>query len=362
MNINVIIDAIGMIDDNLIADAKGNKSRKKIKQRAFVKGLTVFAAVVLFITAPLPVATACNNEIAYNLLHLIAPAAAQAFKPIQKSCTDNGIKMEVVSAGIDDGTAKICISLKDVEQNRITGEVDLYDSYDVNFPCDTSNHCQFLEYDEKTKTAYLIIYVNRIDGKPLKDGKVTFRFSKLLLNKKRTDGVLSGIDLKDVPLNPETINEINFRGGSAGIGYDRDDIEELYSNDCYYKSRKYLKPVSTPICVPTDGVSVMGIGYIDNALHIQSYFEDISHTDNHGFISLADKNGEECETYKYVTISFWDEQEKGCYEETIIDIPYDEVKNYRLYGDLVTSSGYMEGNWQVTFSLDKLIAETSGQN
>ena len=40
------------------------------------------------------------------------------------------------------------------------------------------------------------------------------------------------------------------------------------------------------------------------------------------------------------------------YTEYVFDIPKEELKNYSVYGNFVSSGLYVEGNWQVTFPLE----------
>ena len=40
-----------------------------------------------------------------------------------------------------------------------------------------------------------------------------------------------------------------------------------------------------------EGVTLTGIGMIDGALHVQIRYSDILHTDNHGFLTLTDREG-----------------------------------------------------------------------
>ena len=112
-----------------------------------------------------------------------------------------------------------------------------------------------------------------------------------------------------------------------------------------------LKP-SGAICVPTEGVTLTSIGYIDGRLRVQVYYEDILNTDNHGMISLINGIPVKRLTATF-SVSFFDEAEKGSYEEYIFTgVPEESLTIYDLYGDFVTSSGCVEGNWSVTFPLE----------
>lgn len=339
MKAETFFDAVGMIDDEMILNAK---RRTKHKRRLLIKPFAVIAASFVFLTIPLPAAAAMGSDAAYRLLYSFSPSIAQTLKPVMRSCTDNGIKLEVVSADIDGSRARIFLSVKDLEQDRIDETVDLFDSYSINCPFDSVSHCSFSEYDESTSTAFFLVEIERLDGKIIENSKITFNVREMLFGKEKFSGVLD-IDTANISTAPDTTESIRFRGASA-----KNYLPE-------YTDYRYLIPNDTLSYSPVDGVTVTGIGYIDGALHIQTYYEDISHTDNHGYILLYDKLGNKIEPYSVydvydkVNISFWDSENKGCYDEIIIKMPYDKVGEYRLYGEFVTSKGYVNGDWEITF-------------
>lgn len=336
MKAETFFDAVGMIDDEMILIAKRKATHK---HRSLIKPLTVIAASFAILTFPLPAAAAMGSDAAYRLLYSFSPSIAQTLKPVMRSCTDNGIKLEVVSAHIDGSRARIFLSVKDLELDRIDETVDLFDSYSINCPYDSVSHCSFSEYDESTSTAFFLVEIERLDGKNIENSKITFKVREMLFGKETFSGVLD-IDTANISTSPHTTQSIRFRGASGKC-----DLPE-------YTDYRYLIPNNTLSYSPADGVTVTGIGFIDGALHIQTYYEDILHTDNHGYINLIDKLGNMIEPYSYydeVNISFWDSENKGCYDEKIIKMPYDEVGEYRLYGEFVTSKGYVSGDWEITF-------------
>lgn len=328
-----LIDAIGMIDEKYVADA--HKPYVKIRHRK-VKGLAIAAAAMLCIAVPLPAMTAFGSDIAYNLLYMAMPFVAQAFKPVQKSCEDKGIRMEVISAGIEDNKASFYIS---IQGDKLDKTVDLYDSYHINCPFDSVGHVSFSEFDENTNTAYFMVNIETMNGEKIPKGKVTFSVRELIFDKHEFEGAIDGIDLSEVPENPPTTKDVNYRGHSSKYETDISD----YS---------YLIPNAEPLAVPVDGVSVTGIGYIDGKLHIQTYYEDILKTDNHGYVYLVDENGN-CfdDDDDYANVSFWDDEGKGSYDEKVFSINYNELENYSLMGWFSTSNGYVSGDWEVTFKM-----------
>ncbi|MBQ8846009.1 MAG: hypothetical protein IJ006_02585, partial [Lachnospiraceae bacterium] len=106
MSIDKLTDAIGMIDDNMIKEAKD--TGKAIVRFPFRK-LAIAAAVALVCFGSVPVLAAADVEPAYDLLYTISPAIAQKFKPVNLTCVDRGIQLEVDSAYIHDNTAEAII-------------------------------------------------------------------------------------------------------------------------------------------------------------------------------------------------------------------------------------------------------------
>ena len=93
------------------------------------------------------------------------PSTAQFFKPIQKSCEDNGIKMQVEAAYIHDNAAEIYITMQDLIGERIDETTDLFDSYSINRPFSSAAGCTLVGYDAKTKTATFLITISEFDNK-----------------------------------------------------------------------------------------------------------------------------------------------------------------------------------------------------
>ncbi|MDE6520120.1 MAG: hypothetical protein K2K91_06650 [Ruminococcus sp.] len=327
MKTDKLIDAIGMIEEKYVADA--HKPCVKISYRR-VKGFAIAAAALLCIAVPLPTMTAFGSDIAYNLLYMASPAIAQTFKPVQKSCEDKNIRMEVISADIQGDEAHFYIS---IQGDMIDETTDLYDSYNIKCPFDSVGHVSFSEFDENTKTAYFVVNIKTMNGEKIPKGKVTFSVRELIFNKHEFEGAIDGIDLSELPENPPTIENVNFRGGSWN-----------------YKSITDILAPSSPLTEIMDGISVTGIGYINGKLHIQTYYENLLKTDNHGYVYLVDENGKRI-SEEFADISFWDDERKGSYDEKLFDIEYSDLKNYSLMGWFCNSNGYESGDWEVTFKM-----------
>ncbi len=334
MKADTFLDAVGMIDERYL-----DISRRSEIKRSPGRRLIAAAAAAALILCPLPALTAFGSDTAYDILYHITPAAAQAFKPVQKSCTDKGIVMTVISAERKGSEASICLSMHDTAGTFPEGEWDLYDSYRINVPRDMNGHCSFSEYDSGTHTAYFIVHLETMDGSPMPDSKVTFSVHEMLLGKFTTSGAVTDIDLSAVPFSPETVQRTDISGSS------------YYINTPDPKDYRFLTAAEKPLSTPAPGVSVMNTGYIDGALHILTRYDDVSHTDNHGFISLLDKNGAVVGDTEGITFDYWDASHINRYQEMIIPVSYEMLKDCSLEGEFTTAQDYISGDWEVTFPL-----------
>ena len=334
----MLIDAIGEIDDDKIINAK--LFTVKTKKKSFKKSIVIAVAVILCITITIPVLAITVNPI-YELVYQISPGLAQMLKPVQMSCEGNGIKMEVVSAAVYENEAAIYISLKDMtDQNRIDGTTDLFDSYHINLVFDSSASCRRVSFDEETGVATFLINISQWNDQKIVGSKITFYFTEFLSYKNKFEGEITDIDLSKVTKVTKTHTPKYFRGGSGKyVNY-----EDRHKVNCLF-------PIDGGIASPVDGVTVTNIGFVDNKLHIQVYYEDIINFDDHGYITLYDKNGKKAE---YFDVSFFDDEEIGSYDEIIYDITPDEINNYTAFGKFITCSNKTEGFWQVTFPLENI--------
>ena len=284
---NELLDKLERIDPAYIeaADTAPNK-----RKRVWAKWGTAVACLCLICGLAIPAMAAFSPSF-YELLYAVTPATAQFFKPVQRSCEDNGIRMEVTAAYIHENTAEIYLSMQDLTGTNFDETVDLFDSYRLHTPFDCTGHCKLANYDPDTHTATFLVTLEQWDRQSIEGEKLTFSVQKLLSGKKSWEGIL-------------------------------------------------------------DGVALTGIGYADGRLHVQVYYADILKTDNHGSISLVDREtGEQIDCDG--SAAFFDSKRAGSYEDYIFTgIEADALGTYVLYGTFVTSAGPVEGNWSVTFPLE----------
>ena len=343
MTTNKLIDAIGIISDDKILNAKNTTA--KIYKFSIKKAIALIAAVILCLTTSIPVlAAATEIEPIYNAIYSVTPSLAQKLKPVRMSCVDQGIRMEVESAYIYKNEANIVVSMQDMEGNRVDKTMDLYDSYRINRPFSSSGTCSSLDYDEETGKATFLIQISQWGNKKINGNKITFSVKEFLSNKKEFN--------EEIPINLQDLNVIT----------------KTQNRTCYYTppyEDAEMQEWQEPCIIPNheyedfiDGIDLTGYGYIDGKFHIQIAIKNRLENDNHGYFYLVDKEGNERD-YDYSvdwrnTTKVSENNKRVDYYEYVFDIPQDEIVNYKLYGEFIISEGTTKGNWQVTFPLENV--------
>ena len=331
MNSEVLLQAIGDLPEDLIYDARPTR-RKTIPLRR----IAVLAAVLALCLA-LIIPAAAGGYRFYEALYAVSPAVAQTLRPVQLSCEDQGIEMEVISANIHGDSADIYIALRDLTGDRVDESTDLFDSYSIDRAFDCSATCQSVEYDADTGTAIFLIQLTQWNGAKISGKKLSFSLSELLSHKSDFDGSL-GIGLAGVPSASGSAvpGELRGQGGSAEY------VEQLEESG-------YLAAVEGGISSPIPGVTVSAIGYIDGRLHVQVCYADILHTDNHGYPYLLDTVGQRITPA--ASVSFFDAAHIDSYEEYLFDLSPAQAESCTLCGYFQTGGLLTEGKWSVTFPL-----------
>ncbi|HHV28361.1 MAG TPA: DUF4179 domain-containing protein [Clostridium sp.] len=338
--------------DKITRSIPGNEKETNKGKNLIRKPVAILAMLSVLVLTITPV-IAKNASIIYGLMYYVAPDVAQFFVPIQKSCEDNGIKMEVVSAYIHDNVAEIYITMQDLVGERIDGTIDLYDSYSINRPFDSFATCELVGYDETTKTATFLISITEWGNKKIVGDKVTFSVREFISDKRIYNEIPIPVDLTNIS-DALSTKEVSPGGGGGP------KIEEYYQN---YESRVKVLVPSAPMQFPVEGIDFTGIGYIDGMLHIQTSVVNNLTKDNHGYFFLRDKSGNEVQCIYNVSFSEnIDTDNRVHYDEYVFEIPKSEIGQYSLYGTFVTSGLYTRGNWQVTFPLEQMNDKSTHPN
>lgn len=323
---------------SLIADTLSKTKRRGFPLRRLIAGA---AAAALCVATP---ALAAQTEIGYQALYLVAPAAAQFFQPVQKSCTDNGVTMEVVAVHVEGDTAQAYITLTGSTVDETT---DLYDSYNFHLPFDQTSNCQRVDYDPAAQTATFLCTTQTMSGKPIPvGGKMTFSVGCFLSGKETAEDVTVNLNLAEYASEAATApvwhsGDLEIPGaylcfGSAG----ELDLDNM----------PMLLPGSS-LADPIANISITAAGYADNLFHIQTELKNRLETDSHCFLWLEDAGGNRLEPLNSEYFTKDTEADRKDYLDTVFDVSPADLSNYTLHGDFYTSAKYTEGNWRITFPL-----------
>lgn len=330
---------------NKIIHSVDEPERERNKAKIFFrKPIIIVSMLVVLVLAVTPV-LAANVPDVYRLMYLVSPSVAQFFMPVQKSCEDNGIKMEVVSAYIHEDKAEIYITMQDLIGDRVDETTDLYDSYSINRPFNSSATCQLVGYDKTTKTATFLISIRGWGNEKIIGDKITFSVRKFLSGKHEYNEIPIAVDLTNIN-NTQSAKLVTVNGGSGP------KFEEYVPN---FESKVKVLVPSTPMDFPVEDIDFTGIGYVDGMLHLQTSVVNNLTKDNHGYFFLSDMNGNKIQCDYQVGFAENPYSDNRIdHTEYVFSIPQSEIGQYLFFGTFVTSKSLTAGNWQVTFPLEEI--------
>ena len=375
MNGDKIMDAIGMIDEELVAEAREIKTRKFRAKKVFALAA---ALIILFVLG----VTAIAKEYNYNLDSILFDTfsyVAEKLKPVNLSCEDNGIKMEVISAKREGKRAHIYISMQDLEENRIDETIDLYDSVYLNLPSGYSGNCTKIGFDEETKKATFLITINRNGGLEIPKRKVSFSVGCFLSGRTEPEGFVDEIDLSKAVIDAQYETEVtgykrlkekyepgSFQNKIYRFAYERIPrvIQNILNlNDWYFEYEKYEEETEKYLAsdevfyVSETGAEFVAIGFIDDKLHIKVYYGNRHYSDHIGFLTVFDRDGNEIHSSKMKYIRNFGEIKSDYIApvETWVDYTFDispeEIEGCRLYEKYWKYQNYVEGDWKIRFRI-----------
>lgn len=227
--------------------------------RRFPRAAIIIWSVLLMLG--IATALAATSESINARLYELWPEAARALMPVQLSCVDKGIQLEIISAVNRESDLLVTYSLEDLEGDRINQHTDSYLILEPELPSYLANgHAIACDYDEKTHRMIYAqhehydtvlnnngeIHVKLYNLWPVESTSVDLHpYAELLKQQARTTSV---------PLN------FTLSGPCA---------EEALSD-----TRKILD-YNTSLEIPLyESVFLSGMGMIDGNLHIQIHFSD----------------------------------------------------------------------------------------
>ena len=348
----------------------GQELRDRVMERIekapaprFRPAAAVAAVLAVFLLAT-PVMA---SEPIQDLMYQVSPEMAARFTPICQSDTDNGIRMEVVSASVHGATAEICISFEDLEGDRLSRNsmAQMYHTQfagkailkngswggtvrDVDYDAETGKLILILErtfsfYDEEQQ--------RNLTVQELFDGKMTISVDSLYehvpMPEKTMKLALTENEVITVKVErghpTDRPVEVPFDGfGSGSVAGDP------------WLSREYYEILQSgeAVCDFTDTLSLTGVGYAEGQLHIQTRVRAAVNEEPVYDLWLVDEEGNEVFRQRHHTFSINEGENWGGYEEVIFDLAPEELENYTLVYQVCERKN-IEGNWRVTFRFDE---------
>ena len=355
-----IVPDSALVEKMLLLAEGQEEQKEKTEKSGLVRVvrpmLTVAAAIgafVIIMSLTVMPALAANVPAVYRFLQGISPALADFFVPIEKSCTKKGITMQVESVYVEGNRAEVYISFQDADGagNVIDGEIDLWTGYGLQSRtgCSVIGGHNFAGYDAETGKSYWKVSLQGWDD--FETDKLTFYVYSILskISEEKRE-----LDLREA-LTEAELKNVTLRGGSwtgwtetTNCSVQRTDAERREDPRPVVSVMKG-KPVGECLA---DGFTVTGIAFLDGNLRVQICMGDQSRAVRHVSLFLTDKEGNEriCDN-SVVWKESWGGVDYTFYEYVFADVAAD-TDAYALYGLFFEESGYVEGNWSVTFTLE----------
>ncbi len=331
-------------DEALVSETLGLIASGKTRKTSRMRRIAAITAAAALVTACVTPALAANVPGVYEVLYTVSPAAAQFVMPVNESCEDQGVRMEVKSVAIEGDTAEVYVSLQDVSGTLFGYNApDLCDSYSLNYPARFGQMCgcELQNYDVENSTATYKLIITNMENEAFRGEKYTFSIKEMLIGRQYQEGIAVDCDLSNVAVDPET--EVRRINGSSS----RDTDSEVFSLDEY----AFLKPQGTPWQDEKGMFSTTATGYSNGQLHLQFQTNDALGYDNHAWYTLYAPDGSEVE--EAYTVGYNDFESDISCQEFVYDIGYEELPECCLTADLYTASGKIKGDWRVTFEARK---------
>ena len=296
------------------------------------------------------------------------PTYGALVEPVEISCEDQGIRMEVIGAQKYGNRAIIYLSLQDISgQNRLTEQTDFRDGFNVKLNsqgqgADELNslswYKEMLYFDRDTNTAYYEFTITANSS-----------YSSIS-DRLEVSSFLIYFDIKDYENEPVSVSLDNI-GEAKTIAINEDMI---WGGNGQPADWSIFKKALTPgryAALPhgEDDQWISNIGIVDGKLHVQTgkiFHKEFGSSD--ASLSLMAPDGELIE-FDYALNLFGDNnyqlldfEENGYpdatykYEEFVFSVDTESLDDYTLCYSGLVSSG-VKGQWKVASNL----SETSQQ-
>ena len=357
-------------DDQLLQLIRDGKP--KIKRNTLLS-----IAVALTILLGTVTALAASVDEVNALLYQLWPEVARALRPVYLSTEHDGIRLEVLSASLEDDTLLITYSLTDLEGDRINEKTSCFVSAELPGTGGTSGSYQLLSYDAEKHQAIFAAYMEYMPAE-MTNGtisvgaeKIQFQLTSLFTP------VETELDLW--PLMADMDYKAEKVSAPSGLGIERIILDDSYSADNSLQQNLpgILNPKNNLHIPIADQIELSGIGWIDGMLHVQIHLSEnwksVENDSNHSIlvrygteIRLQDHAGNDVLSmpefldlrlknvsafYKGLT---WQDG-NDTWIEKIFPVQQDELDQYQIhavfteYQRIFTTALHPGEGWQITF-------------
>lgn len=324
---------------------------------AAVCGLCLFGAV--------PVMAAHVPAVAV-VLEQLSPELARMLVPVELSCTDNGIRMQVEAVVQSEEEILAYLTVQDLEADRVDETLDLYDYVIDGYHTFTHN---MVSYDAEQKKA--LLELRAYHGDLAAPSKTVLQVNSFLSKEQVYEQV--PVAVQGAAERPETMQVQSTGGGGELFA----ELAKL-SDEEGLLDIQVLKPGEAQALREDIGfVQITGIGYVDGVLHIQTRWDDS--VDNHGYLTARTADGREVYASNasfylnadylnadYLNVdgtpasTLGEGADRQSYIEYEFAIPPEELAQWQISATLFAEHCYTEGHWKVSFRADSMRSITLG--
>ncbi|MBP5728148.1 MAG: hypothetical protein J6Y48_13845 [Clostridia bacterium] len=382
--------------DTGLADLQGNPflaqrimNQERTEQPVMKKKISFafILAIILLLACAATAAAGTFNEDFNAWLYRIWPEAAKTLMPVNMSCTEGGIRMEVISAVNEGSEVYVTYSLQDLEEDRITPDTQaVMDAQSGSISTSFSHTAEPLyQPDDKT-----MVFGQRIRLDNGLQEHQTLQFSIDSLSPVRTEYMdllplykqyASEVKTMPVPENAEALrngtpDEIR-RSGVTGISDPASLSEEDLAFLCYANGQAAEIPEGMRVLDNHSGLEIplakdaalSGIGMVDGLLHVQIHVnpfvqqvEPISlghYTEYHILMHDAESSEFFTSMSRYIALDKlpngiheirWKERlesgKEDYWRELIFAVDGEPTEAQKLQVELHTYDGVIRGPWQ----------------
>ena len=380
--------------DTGLADLQGNPflaqrimNQERTEQPVMKKKISFafILAIILLLACAATAAAGAFNEDFNTWLYRIWPEAAKTLMPVNMSCTEGGIRMEVISAVNEGSEVYVTYSIQDLEEDRITPDTEaVIDAQSGTVSTSFSQTAEPLyQPDDKT-----MVFGQRIRLDSSLQEHPTLQFSINSISPVRTENIdlmplykqyASEAKTIPVPENAEafrngTPDEIS-RSGPAGSSDPASLSEEELAFLCYANGQDAEIPEGLRVLdnhsglkIPlAKGINLSGIGMVDGLLHVQIHINPVEvepvsgghHTDYHIIMHDAEASTVFTSMSRYtdpdklpngINQISWKEclnsGKEDYWWEFIFAVDGEPTEAQKLFAELYTHDGEIRGPWQ----------------